>query len=576
MHLQISTAREENGPLYAAWETSKARLKLVKRRKRDAELRREYEAYQKANRTLTVPLQAQTDAEEIPTGNTRTAQANICEIPGIDDSNGNLSDEDDDTLEPNYVPIDPELLSQDEFDRTARGQVDETLASVSLGLPDEEHDSVAPIPRPLESDLKTTNVGPGGSPASHRLHGAYRSHPGQRLEEGRSGESQVLRHHCFDTLVDDTCNDSLSSLDLANRVFPFFKTMHAVERYGALAPLPSTFICTSCNQDQLTKDAFEEHVTTCRRETVLRIFEQEYLQKINPQMAVPCDWLLKGHQGRCGKLFTTIDKFLRHILQHTYRNASPFCRYGNCVDMSTKANLDSRDAWADHIASVHGSTYMRASSLIFWCAFCDAYISNGISGPSARESHYSTHINEALDSIQSYGYNEVLSTVEGIAVLSVRHPWFCIFCVHQSQLKPSERLAVGNEHPGKSSLAAEKAHMLAHFEAIKDDVIACPASVISGAYHALCSSKEVYDAEGLENHLVGTHHIYLVKNLSSAKPKRVRVRGKAALVAKVAEAAARDDEEASSCEDENDVEAKSKPPKKPKTGTLKERSTNVP
>ena len=95
------------------------------------------------------------------------------------------------------------------------------------------------------------------------LHGTYRHHAKQRLAEGFYRESMICQEHRFDNLLHDTCEQPLSDLKLAEQVIPFFKTMHALERYGKLEPEPSTFICPTCLDDQGSKDDFDHHVVAC-------------------------------------------------------------------------------------------------------------------------------------------------------------------------------------------------------------------------------------------------------------------------------------------------------------------------
>jgi hypothetical protein len=124
---------------------------------------------------------------------------------------------------------------------------------------------------------------------------------------------------------------------------------------------------------------------------------------------------------------------------------------------------ETRDQWGDHLADTHG-LMCYISQPVFFCSFCDDYVVPlALVGPSARIEHYATHLNDALEGIQKYGYNEVSSSIRGQEMLLIRHPWFCIFCVHNTDLDAGERISVCKEHTGKAhNGTGQKDHLHKH------------------------------------------------------------------------------------------------------------------
>lgn len=128
------------------------------------------------------------------------------------------------------------------------------------------------------------------SVAGDRLHNTYRHHPKQRLAEGFHRGSKICREHRFDNLIHETCEQPLTDLKLADRLIPFFKTMHPLERYGKLEPEPSTFICPTRLDDQGSKSDFEHHVVGCRSDVAVANAELDWTRGLQTKMANPCTW----------------------------------------------------------------------------------------------------------------------------------------------------------------------------------------------------------------------------------------------------------------------------------------------
>jgi len=246
-------------------------------------------------------------------------------------------------------------------------------------------------------------------------------------------------------------------------------------------------------------------------------------------MTSPCDWAVNLQGKRCGKMFTDEAKFVRHVLQHTFGNVKELCKFGQCFTMPDRKEFEDRDEWNQHLGAEHGLTSLKAASFLMFCAFCDGFVSIGIEGPSARVAHYASHLIGAIDSVQRYGYNSLVSSAGGQTVLSVRHPWFCIFCLHDKQLNAGDRIAVCNEGTGKAYAPEKKEHLHQHFLSLEDDALyRCPS--------VFCRSKIQYAPQELEDQLVQEHGIYMAKGLARTqpKPKRQRLRGKAKAAADAA------------------------------------------
>jgi len=444
-------------------------------------------------------------------------------------SSGTIPQDEEDDIEPSG--FDPQLLCQDDFSIIAHGNIAseaswlaEPMSRVMLEQPGDGEGMASGTERLVdeEEDRTTSST----QPTNSRLHGVTRSKPGERLAEGNYFETAVFLPHRFDSLLEDTCQAPLSDVELAEMIMPFLQTMHPLERYPEnLAPHPGAFECRSCRKDLGSLEEFNGHVVKCRKQHVAHLVELEWNNLMDERMAEPCGWATRKEESYCEKTFSDRDKFCRHIMQHSWNKDR--CRFGDCVDKSPL--LATRNDWLDHLSDTHGITYLRPSSLFFYCSFCNDYCWSVNAGPSRRTKHYDSHLIEALERVKLHGYNEVKSSYSGTELLNVRHPWFCIFCLHNPSLTADERLAIYSEGTGKAYPAADqRAHLSTHLLSIKDYVY-CPASILAQTDFPLCSATELYDAQQLEKHLEREHCIYQVKGIvqSGPKKKRIRIRGKA-------------------------------------------------
>ena len=396
--------------------------------------------------------------------------------------------------------IDPAIPSPEEFAMSAGRAKDDRFTGLSINH-DKEDEAEAVGEKVVSKDLDTS------------VHGTYRHHAKQRLAEGSYYESMICQEHRFDNLLPDTCKQPLSDLKPAEQVIPFFKTMHALERYGKLEPEPSTFICPSCLDDQGSKDDFDHHVVACRINVVHANAELDWAHDLQPKLAVACTWQSKPRKT-CGKNFADLHKFGRHVLWHVHY--SKVCKFPPCQSLAKQPRYETLDAWSDHVATDHGLTWLKPAALVFFCSFCNDHASFGVSVPSKRVKHYLEHLPEAFRSIRELGYNEVHSTARGTMILSVRNPCFCIFCVHDATLPADLRLAFGNEKTSSNHSAEWRKHLVLHFAAIEGLTVPCPASAAAGAESPMCLSTKLYNSQELEQHCLEVHRIFRLKGLSTA------------------------------------------------------------
>lgn len=556
-HPSIRAASEECSEEYQRYKAARDALKIVTRSAKEKQLQKEYKAYVEN----AVVLKENGSMEDGP------AEKYLLDNVPEDDSFDQYSIYNEERT--SLSDIDPSLLSTEEFLKVSRGEIEdafETLALESTERSDENYDqdefedgetdgSSCFLSQGLIEGLEakdTLGISADSPSSIHegvrtRLHSVYTFHPKQRHAEGSYYETEVLKPHRHDTIWQDATQPGLTDQEVSSLLLPFFMTMHALERYGASEPRPSTFICPSCSVDQITKASFDTHIVKCRREMVLERTNQDWMVALGPKMAAPCDWVTaKTPIKLCGKIFTDYKKYTRHVLQHTYKNVREICRYGDCAKIKNPPEFPTRDDWAEHLAGIHQLTTYMSSSLVFFCSFCDDYISFGIAGPSARDAHYQSHLIEALDRIEMYGYNSVNSTANGQSLIAVRQPWSCVFCAHNNNLTASDRIAICNEAVGKAYNPERREHLHTHFLELGDTVTPCPASAAAGADRPLCSSTTSFTSEQLEEHLIVNHRIFQAAGLAEKqpKPKRVRVRGKAleALKEKEAQKALKEEE----------------------------------
>lgn len=145
------------------------------------------------------------------------------------------------------------------------------------------------------------------------------------------------------------------------------------------------------------------------------------------------------------------------------------------------------------LETVHGILYHKPDSMLFYCAFCNRYmyIWSAILSQIERRHHYASYLDEALVSIYLYKYNNIRGSHKGQLFLNIRHPWFCIFCVHNSLFPADERIGVFNESTGKAYLVIEqKDYLRCHILAIENPVF-CHASISAGTHTPLCQQVHI-------------------------------------------------------------------------------------
>jgi len=91
----------------------------------------------------------------------------------------------------------------------------------------------------------------------------------------------------------------------------------------------------------------------------------------------------------------------------------------------------------------------------------------------------------------------VLSAIEVITplwarilatILSVRHPWFCILCLHNQGLHAADRIAVCNEAIGKAYDLQKKSHVEKHsIDLIEDQRYPCRALQRLSVHQMTCT-----------------------------------------------------------------------------------------
>jgi hypothetical protein len=525
----IRAASEECSEEYQRYKVARDAMKILTRSLKEKQLQKEYEGHVED----AVVLKERGPVEKY-------LLEDIPEEDQYPTSNDSLSG------------IDPSILSTEEFMKVSRGDIEEAFEILALKSTEGSEENCDQdefedceidgswrflsqgLVEGLEAQdtlaVSTGSLNSLQEDIPTRLHGVYTFHVKQRHAEGSYYESEVFKPHRHDTIWQDATQPGLTDQEVSSLLLPFFMTMHALERYGTMEPRPSTFICSSCSVDQITKTSFDIHIAKCRSEMVLERANRDWRAALDAKMVAPCDWMTSKKPIKlCEKIFADYKKYTRHVLQHTYKNAREICRFGDCAKIENPPEFPTRDDWAEHLAKIHQLTTFTSSSLVFFCAFCDDYTSFGIAGPSARDAHYQSHMIEALNRIKMYGYNPVQSTARGQSIITVRQPWSCVFCVHDNSLTASERIAICNEAVGKAYNPDRREHLHAHFLELGDAVTPCPASAAAGADHPLCSSTALFRSEQLEEHLVKSHGIFQAMGLAEMepKPKRVRVRGKA-------------------------------------------------
>lgn len=502
----ISSARQDKSPLYHTWRQARDAYDAVVRRVKKAEFKREYSEYIAQYQVLQVP-----------------GVVGIAELDNLDNIDLELLAEDEDEAmtqlrlqELDLENVDPATLNDVDFVKVSTGRVDDTLESLDASL-----SSAFNSDEGLDPDMQSGDSASEGATTrrsesiTYRRHGVYRDRFQQRCNEGLCSESHVLKAHAFDGIWNLVKESRLSDTELSDKLLPFFATSHALERYGSRAPIPGTFICATCSISYKSKAAFNSHIRNCWYANALDAMTREWEDGVGQKMEAGCTWA-STRKKRCGKIFDDHTKFCRHIMEHTRRKVKSVCRFEDCANDHNAAELFTRDEWNEHLANRHGLTTMQPSSLMFYCCFCDDFVLLGIQGSSARARHYEDHLSNALDSLKNFGYMAVKSTVEGAYTLSTRHPFFCVFCVHNANLEPQERIAVCNQEREGYNLD-EKTHLAAHFRDLQTASVPihCPSSTAAGADFPLCSSKFKYTPEELAYHLEQDHCIFIAKGMGS-------------------------------------------------------------
>lgn len=274
-HPSIRAARDDQSPEYDAYINTRNALSTLTRTLKNRQFQEEYDEYVKSQ-VLQNPTQDLTAEEPV------RDKARTTELLHDPDAADDQEEEQEDEL---LRRIDPLLLPADDFEKIAKSRTDDSIDTILAQMSLETtatNDEIGGV----DSGVQSSGSG------KLRLHGLISYGSGQRFIEGAYNESHVYRPHAFDNIWTDATKESMTDLSLSNLLLPFFKTIHPLERYGTLAPLPATFVCTICGIDKIEKSTFDSHISGCRRSTAIAAIEKEYNDWIEQKMAIPCDWLI--------------------------------------------------------------------------------------------------------------------------------------------------------------------------------------------------------------------------------------------------------------------------------------------
>jgi hypothetical protein len=123
------------------------------------------------------------------------------------------------------------------------------------------------------------------------------------------------------------------------------------------------FKCPTCGVYQESKNALDNHVSSCKKEASLLEAEQEHSIYLTRQATFPCEWVLDSERTRCGKIFDDELKLVHHVMQHTSKDSKETCKYGDCSQRLNAEGFATREDWNSHLADEHGLATMKPGSL---------------------------------------------------------------------------------------------------------------------------------------------------------------------------------------------------------------------
>jgi hypothetical protein len=347
-----------------------------------------------------------------------------------------------------------------------------------------------------------------------------------------------------DGVFDRVTEGSLRHEDVDTILISLFGVKHSLTRYPPhLMPVPGTKDCSFCgvpwdeweitNPDEKYASRFL-HVKKCAHAASFAGAKSEVEAALEAAFFAndkECPWVLGRPVGPCPQTdLPDAAAWAAHLLTHR-KGSRDTCRIDKCDARLTSPSVWRAHAWDKHQIPMDG----LLDDIVQWCDWCEDWI---IVTPASadEEAHFLSHLDHAINSIKQYGYGGCHDGTRPLV------PGKCIFCFHDSELAPKDRLFLPLSQENR--LTHLQKHLKSKEIGDADSVpqIFCPASAASGTDIVLCETDEVFDSESLKKHLEIEHGVACPGD-SYETPYNKLKKKRAAKAAKALEAA--DDADAS-------------------------------
>lgn len=379
----------------------------------------------------------------------------------LDSVSSNSTIRDIEYEEDGNVVIDPillqmDLVPSDEQDLIDQLEAIEAANTDSAYTPDASEDASSSSRQSMQID------GVDSDTPDMRLHGisahalelicAYNNPDPTRTHQPKEnyGTSRSYVDPSFAEDLRQAMTAGMNEAKLAALLQQQFSTAYPPDRfYPGEEPLPGTYTCRFCDVDLLEIKHPANHAHSCARIDAVKSTAIEY-DRLFPY-TVACDFKkVRKVNGSyelydCGLTFTDRRGFGDHVRTHITGNNMSVrddsgthqltCFHGTCAllpdngrQRSASIIFSSREERLVHLREQHRLVPTVSLDPTF-CEFCYVWVL-----PFEVSEHARRHLEEAANHIANIGYTGVVGSGRQLV------PRFCVFCYHNVDLDPCDRL----------------------------------------------------------------------------------------------------------------------------------------
>jgi hypothetical protein len=327
---------------------------------------------------------------------------------------------------------------------------------------------------------------------------------------------------------------------LSDLMVKVFSAMHKSGKFiPGEEPLLSTYMCRFSETDLLSNYHAPEAAHAAHTKEVNKITKEAFESHLLP-LESPCLYYAQGplklvSPKLCGySSFKTHRDQIKHVFQHTlvlhqkYYTASNtlrrkwHCYYNGCAILTTSNTQDPPkvilSTWSifsserDYLCHVYYGHRLSPLSVksVSWCGICKQFLEWEQFG-TRKDDHFASHWKEVKRLVREHEYAGQFDNGHR-TILS-----FCLFCLHNKNLSPTERISATMSQVICSS---NPDHIAAHI-----DVPGFPASCVCPCFSITCTYQQDMLSKDLASHLSNVYSIAMPK--TTHKEKRTQEKGRA-------------------------------------------------